>query len=320
MLYRIVKIVLLFFAVIFIAGASTYVTLTFFIKFEDTVVVPDLLGKDVVYVLQILTDLGLNTKVKGSEYSTEIPINHVIFQEPLPGAEIKKDRDIRIVISKGTRSVLMPNLKGLTLSQARIILEENGLCSGEQSLTHDPAIRKDDIVAHDPRPGSRVDRGNCVSLLVSMGRRLNAYRMPDFKGKSLDETVLRIEENRFKIGDIKHVFQKHSPRNIIVYQDPMPGYRVFEGARVHLSVNRKVGETERAVFEGIGGIGLFRYRLENGFLKRRIRIRLNSYGVSTDLFNDFLKPGEEVWHFVPKRNDATILLYVDGELIKTELF
>jgi serine/threonine-protein kinase len=100
----------------------------------------------------------------------------------------------------------------------------------------------------------------------------------------------------------------------------MPGYRVFEGARIRLSVNRQVGETEEDVFEGFSGVGLFRYRLENGFLKRHIRVRLNSYRVSTDLFNDFLKPGEEIWHLVPKRNDATILLYVDGELIKTVLF
>ena len=98
-------------------GISAYLTLTLIIKSEDTVVVPYLVGKDVVYVLELLTDLGLNTKVKGSEYSADVPKNNVIFQEPAPGAEIKKGRDVRIIISKGPKSILMPNIKGLSVQE-----------------------------------------------------------------------------------------------------------------------------------------------------------------------------------------------------------
>jgi len=89
---RIFKLSTLFFLFVLIVGASAYLTLALIIKSEDTVVVPDLSGKNVVYVLKLLTDLGLNTKVKGSEYSADIPENNVIFQEPEPGAEIKKGR------------------------------------------------------------------------------------------------------------------------------------------------------------------------------------------------------------------------------------
>jgi beta-lactam-binding protein with PASTA domain len=70
---RIFKIAALFIVLILIIGASGYLTLTLMIKSEDTVVVPDLIGKDVVSVLKILTDLGLNTNVKWSEYSAEYP-------------------------------------------------------------------------------------------------------------------------------------------------------------------------------------------------------------------------------------------------------
>ena len=62
-----------------IAGVSAYLTLTLIIKSEDTVVVPELVGKNVVNVLELLTNLGLNTKIKGSEYSAEVPKNHIIF-------------------------------------------------------------------------------------------------------------------------------------------------------------------------------------------------------------------------------------------------
>ena len=61
------------------AGVSAYFTLTLIIKSEDTVIVPELIGKDVVYALEFLTDLELNTKVKGSEYSENIPKNNVTY-------------------------------------------------------------------------------------------------------------------------------------------------------------------------------------------------------------------------------------------------
>jgi len=66
MIVKILKIAALCTAFLLVAGASAYLTLTYIIKSEDTVIVPDLVGKDVVSALELLTDLQLNTKVSGS--------------------------------------------------------------------------------------------------------------------------------------------------------------------------------------------------------------------------------------------------------------
>ncbi|MBW2195361.1 MAG: PASTA domain-containing protein, partial [Deltaproteobacteria bacterium] len=71
-----------------IVAVAAYATLKLIVKSEDVVIVPDLVGKDVVYSLELLTDLGLNTKVSAYEYNADIPKNHVTYQEPGPGAEI----------------------------------------------------------------------------------------------------------------------------------------------------------------------------------------------------------------------------------------
>ena len=73
MIAKIAKIGGVTFAFVVVAGISAYLTLTLIIKSEDTVIVPELEGKDVVYALELLTELELNTKVKGSEYTTDIP-------------------------------------------------------------------------------------------------------------------------------------------------------------------------------------------------------------------------------------------------------
>jgi beta-lactam-binding protein with PASTA domain len=320
MISRILKVAALFLIFILVVGASAYMTLTLIIKSEDTVVVPDLVGKEVVYTLELLTDLGLNTKVEGSEYSTEVSKNSVIFQEPKPGSEIKKGRDVRIVISKGPKSILMPNLENLPIEQARIIIEENSLCQGEISSTYSSRIKKDSIIAQIPTRGTMVTRGECINLLVSMGIRPLTYEMPDLRRRFLDDAIPLIENNNLILGKITSVFYKDEPLNSIVAQEPLSGYCVAEGSTVDLVVNRPPGKKGQEHLSGFQESSLFRYRLKDGFLKRHIRVVLNSFGVSNPIFDDFIKPGEEIWLIIPRNNNATVFLYEDDQLIKTKIY
>ena len=319
MISRILKFGSLFFLFVLIVGASAYLTLTLMIKSEDTVVVPDLSGKNIVYVLELLTDLGLNTKVKGSEYSADVPENNVIFQEPEPGAEIKKGRDVRIIISKGAKSILMPNLRGLSLRQAQIILEENSLRRGEISSTYSK-IRKDEIIAQVPCQGTMITRGECVNLLVSMGNRPRAYKMPDLIGLTLNSAITMIESIDLVLGEIKTQFHKGKPLNTVVAQELLSGCCVTQGRAVNIVINRKFVKKGHNYLNESQGAGLFRYRLKDGFLKRHIRVRVNSFGLSVDLFDDFMKPGEEIWLLIPGQNHATVFLYEDGELLETLVY
>lgn len=320
MIKRILKIAALVLIFITAAGISAYLTLTLIIKSEDTVIVPDLVGKDVVYTLEFLTDLELNTKVKGSEYSNDIPKNHVTFQDPAPGAEIKKGRDVRIIISKGPLRIAMPNLVSLSSQRARLILEENGVCMGELSQTYSHRLSKDNIIAQVPPAGAMITRGECAHLLVGLGIRPKAFKMPNLSGLALDEAMISIENAGLSIGEIKSTHRKNKPRNTIVSQKPLHGYRIIEGGTVNLVINKrtkKIGEP--AVYRQKFG-SLFRHRLENGFLRRRIRIKLNSAGITSDLFDEFVKPGTEVWVLIPLDDDATVFLYENNQLIKTETF
>ena len=320
MIKRILKIAGLVLVFLTAAGISAYLTLTLVIKSEDTVIVPELIGKDVVYTLELLTDLELNTKVKGSEYSGDIPKNHVTYQDPAAGAEIKKGRDVRIIISKGPQRIAMPNLFSLSTQRARLILEENGICIGELSQTYNLRLNKDHIITQVPPAGAMITRGKCANLLVSLGSRPNAYKMPNLNGLALDEAMLSIENANLHIGEIKSTYQKNKPRNSIVNQTPLPGYRVIEGSMVNLVINRKAKKSGPRDLHRQKFGSLFRYRLKNGFLRRRIRVKLNSAGITSDLFDEYVKPGTEVWVLIPLDDEATVFLYEDKQLIKTETF
>jgi beta-lactam-binding protein with PASTA domain len=320
MISRVLKIAILLVVFILIVGASAYLTLTMIIKNEDTVIVPDLAGKNIVYVLELLTDLGLNTKIEGSEYSTEMPKNNVIFQEPEPGSEIKKGRDVRIIISKGPKSILMPNLERLPVQQARIILEENSLCPGQISSTYSNRIKKDSIIAQVPSAGTMITRNECINLLISLGIRPQAYKMPDLEGRSLDSAIPMIESSNLILGKIASVFYKDKPLNTIIAQEPLSGYLVTEGGTVDLVINRKPGRKGHGYLAGSPEESFFRYRVNDGFLKRHIRVVLNSFGVSNTIFDEFVQPGEEIWLIIPNNSNTTVFLYEDDKLIKTKVY
>jgi eukaryotic-like serine/threonine-protein kinase len=320
MISRAFKIATLFFVFILVAGVSAYLTLTMIVKSEDTVVVPDLAGKNVVYALELLTDLGLNTKVEGSEYSAEMPKNNIIFQEPEPGSEIKKGRDVRIIISKGPKSIPMPNLERLPVQQARIILEENSLCQGQISSTYNNHIKKDSVIAQVPPAGTMITRNECINLLISLGIRPHAYKMPDLKGRSLDGAIPLIESNNLTLGKIKTVFYKDKPLNTIITQEPLSGYVVTQGDTVDLVINRKPGKKGHGNLAGSSSGNFFRYRVNDGFLKRHIRVVLNIFGASNTIFDKFVQPGEEIRLIIPNSDNATLFLYVDDKLIKTQVF
>lgn len=315
------KIAVLFFCFFIIAAISAYLSLTFIIKTEETIVVPNLVGDDVVSVLELLTGLGLNTKVKGSQFSASIPKNSIIYQKPGPGDLIKKGRDIRIVISKGTRMVAMPNLNGLSLQQARIILEKNGLTPGIISkTTTPPLINADSVISQSPVPGTKIERGMQANMLVSSGHRHLASVMPDLTGRFFDEAVLSIEENKLEIGTITAVYEKDKPADIILDQDPPPGYYVVENSPVDLKVNRKKNQHSLNYGQTFKQGALFRYKLAPGYLKQHIRLELKTFGITCIVYDELMEPDREIWIFVPGFTTSVLFLYKNNKLIKTKIF
>jgi len=313
---RILLLVALFMAM---AGIGAYVALTLIIKGEDTVIVPELVGKDVLYGLEILADLGLNTRVKGTAYHDQVPKNHVIDQDPDAGAAIKRGRDVKIRVSRGPETISMPNLAGLSLQQSRILLTENGLCQGLLSGMTNLRFDAGQILAQYPPPGAIVSRNTCADLLISRGPASPAFPMVDLSGFTLESAIRRLEQMQLTVGSIRIVRRFGAPSDTIVDQMPPAGHRVSPGKRVDLTVNRSndgryAGDTGNA-----DHVEVFRFSVENGFLKKRVQVRMNQTQMSLSLFDDFLAPGQEIWLLVPKSGNPTILVYVDGQLVETRI-
>lgn len=290
-------------------------TVHLLIRSENKVIVPMLVGKQVVYALETLTDFGLNTKVKELRFDPSVPKNHIIAQLPEPGTEIKRGRDVRLVISRGARTVVYPNLSGIDLPQAQILLEQNGLRQGKVSHVHHSSRPKQTIITQHPPAGSRGLRQDAIDLLVSQGPAPVSIRMLDLKGLELDQAITAIEKDRLILGNVTTVNDPSMAADTVTHQVPGAGHRVDMGALIDITVSRQV--QKRTSFSS-SNAQFFRYRVMQGFLRQHVRVRINRSSVSFDLFNGFVKPGNEIWLLVPKDVPTTLFLYLDGVLAKTE--
>ncbi|VVS91892.1 PASTA domain-containing protein [Desulfoluna spongiiphila] len=314
------KFVTLFILFVTAAGAASFVTLTYIIGNEKSVVVPDLVGRDVIYVLETLSTMELNTKVKGSEFSPRIPRNRVIFQDPEPGTRMKRGRDVRIVFSKGPQLVAMPSLKHLALAEAKIQLTEMGLEFGVTSALFHPGVEKGAVIAHVPSPGALVTRGDKVDLLLSNGKKPKAIMMADLTTNPLDMALERIESMGLKVGTITSTPSKKAERNSVLDQSPKPGFKVTQGQIVDITINRAPRPDSEATGTGATGSRLFTWRTDEGFLKKRVKIQLVGDRHTDTILDREALPGEELWVLVPTFERTTLFLYENGHLKETRFF
>lgn len=297
------------------AGVGTYLTVHLLIRGENKVVVPELRGKHVVHALEVLTDLGLNAKVRELRYSSDVPKHHIIAQQPEAGTEFKRGRDVRLIISRGARTVIYPNLAGVDLPQAQILLEQNSLRQGYVSYVHHPNRSKQEVITQFPPAGFKGLRGDAIDLLVSTGPQPVSIGMPDVRGLSLNQAITVIERDRLVLGAIATVIDPDTADDTITGQTPGAGHRVDFGTPVDLTINRR---TQRRTGRSIEGAHLFRYRVAQGFLRQKVRVRINRPSASFDMLNSFVKPGTEIWLLIPGDVASTLFLYLDGVLTKTE--
>ena len=49
-------------------------------------------------------------------------------------------------------------------------------------------------------------------------------------------------------------------------------------------------------------------------------MELESEDKTVDIFDDYIKPGEEIWVLVPRDQDARAFIFEDDKLVKTRMY
>ena len=198
--------------------------------------VPPLVGRTVNEATQMVAERGLGLRVDENQRSDEkVAAGRIMQQDPLPGAQARSQRTIRVWVSAGPRTLTVPVLVGQTERTARIRLEQDGLQIDSVTELRSPDYPTDAIVQQDPPPESRAPE---VSLLINRGEQAASYVMPDVIGMEGDRAATALRARGFRVTIVGSQPYPGVPPGTIVRQQPPGGFQVGAADPISLEVSR----------------------------------------------------------------------------------
>lgn len=137
---------------------------------EGPVEVPGVIGMEAQKAKALLEEVGLVVSVEEKENDSEEP--GIVFEQSLDkGTEAQVGDSITILVSK-QKKVTVPNLEGLSLEEAKAKLKAEGLSVGNVTQKNSDSYSPNQVMSQNVSPGSEVEKGSKVDLVVSSGPKL----------------------------------------------------------------------------------------------------------------------------------------------------
>lgn len=274
------------------------------------VIVPDISGKSTSHALQALSELNLAVKIGGTEFNESVPIGTVLRQIPAAGSTVREGKIVRVIFSQGGESVFTPNLMGLPLRNAELLLRQRQLTLGQVSESYSLKTEKGTVLTQDPKPELSVSKNTMVDVVVSAGAPpAGIVMVPDFRQKKSDEAQQWAAQNGVSLK-ISEDSASLFPGGTIIDQDPAPDTVVGAGGKVSLTVSSRKG-TGAAERE-------FRvhYEVSQSGSQRHIRVVALGKSGDREIFNGLRDPGSKIDLSVPYAGAEKVRIFVNGILVE----
>lgn len=221
---------------IFVLGilVFNFVIMPMLIHQRDTVIVPDLRNTSEAQARNELERFGLNMRVQRSENNAEIPEGFVIEQRPWANETIKEGRTVEVVLSLGTRTQVVPELKGMSMRQGRILLSRHNLRVGNVARVHTVGGARETVLATTPGAGKELIEGSVIDIVVAVGGQKQRYLMPDLTGEDLLFIREKLRSMGFRISGVRYESRRDVYPNTVVGQAPRAGSLIKQGDSIEL--------------------------------------------------------------------------------------
>jgi serine/threonine-protein kinase len=200
------------------------------------VVVPPLGGKTVNEASAVLADAGLNLKVEEARrVDPNVPAGKIISQDPQAGQRTRRERSVKVWVSAGPRSNIVPALLGESERTAQLRAQQDGLQLASIAEIRSADYPAGTVVAQNPPP---TTKGSQVTLLVNRGERGVTYVMPDLIGVNGDRAADLLRTRGFRVSVVGDHPYPGVPAGIVLRQSPQGGFQVSPGDPISLEVSR----------------------------------------------------------------------------------
>ena len=198
--------------------------------------VPNLSDRTANEASAIAANLGLTLKVDETRRpDVKIAAGRVLAQEPAPGSIARRQRTLKVWLSAGQRSTIVPLLVGETERTAQLRLSQDGLTLSDVAEIRSQTFAPDIIVAQTPPAKTAAGR---VALLINRGERGASYVMPDLIGVNGDRAADILRDRGFRVAVVGSNPYPGVAAGIVIRQSPQAGFQVGPGEPISLEVSR----------------------------------------------------------------------------------
>jgi eukaryotic-like serine/threonine-protein kinase len=189
-----------------ILAISIFVGLKIYTKHGKAYAVPDLRGLTVAEAEMIIDARKLRYQISDSVFISHEARGTVIDQNPIPNFRVKENRTIFLTINAmNPERIAVPDVTGVSLRQARAIIETNGFEIGKLIYVPDIALNnvlRQQYNGRDIKPGEMIIRGERIDLVLGEGLSSRTTPVPDLTAMVLERAKRHILESSLNTGAI----------------------------------------------------------------------------------------------------------------------
>ena len=179
-----------------------------------------------------LRDAKLVPKID-SRYDPKVPKGIVIAQRPGPNADLPIRSSVELVVSRGPSPVAVPDLVTLSLNDATAEAGKRGLHVEVGDRAASDNIAADVVASQNPPPGTAVDPGATITVVVSTGPA--EVQVPDVTRQDVAAASAALQAAGLK-ARLDFVVDASVAGGTVLQQEPAANAQARKGATVALGV------------------------------------------------------------------------------------
>lgn len=225
---------------------------------NEELVVPDLKNLSEKEAENMLKDKKLYCEVVDSVFMKGKKPGAVVDQTPLPGAKVKAERTIYLVINaRSPRKVALPDLMDVSVRQAEAIVKSIGLTVGGYEYVPSAYKGLVENVKYNHKvmlPGDRVNEGASLIFCVGMGPGNEVTPVVSLRNLTLPQAIEKAHTASLNVGtvnyDVQPVSEADKSLYVVYKQMPITGKNVQMGqpVTVFMTKNKSLLDTPEEIY------------------------------------------------------------------------
>jgi beta-lactam-binding protein with PASTA domain len=184
--------------------------------------IPSVVGMSITEAKKTLESQGFEIQIQDSVYNDTVPPLQVTKQVPEADNMVKVNRTVYLTINRSVAPfVAMPNMVGMTVRNAEMILRQYGLKL--EDTIFKPDFARNSVLdqmynGETIKPGSQIQQGSSITLVLGNGIGSVDFAVPDLFGLTYHDAKRLMDSSRLIVGAVVALDDVTDKENAFVYR------------------------------------------------------------------------------------------------------